>query len=224
MLYFLSFAFSDKKSNLMDKTTKIKKVLTKYVPNETEDYLVSLFALYPVSFKIVAPRKTKLGDFRIISSTSIPQITVNGDLNEFAFLVTTIHEFAHLKTWMEHKNRVKPHGTEWKKNFIQLMLPIIELKILPKDVEIALINSFANMKASSCSDIQLNRTLKKYDKFAESEVTLEKLPKYANFTLGVRAYKKGELRRTRYLCTDLHSGKQYLIHKLATVEKIENEQ
>ncbi|MCO5259217.1 MAG: sprT domain-containing protein [Crocinitomicaceae bacterium] len=202
----------------MEKSTKIKKVLTKYVPSNTEDYVASLFLLYPVSFKIVAPRKTKLGDFRAGRGETKSQITVNGNLNEYAFLVTTIHEFAHLKTWIEYKNSVKPHGDEWKRNFILLMEPIIEMKVMPKDIENALINSFVNMKASSCSDIQLNRVLKRYDSFTENEVTLEKLPKYANFTLGIRVFKKGELRRTRYLCTDINSGKQYLIHKLATVE------
>lgn len=207
----------------MEKVAKIKKVLCKYLPQETEDYVTSLFIDYAVHFKIVRPRKTKYGDFRILAHDKIPQITVNGDLNPYSFLVTTIHEFAHLKTWLEYKNRAKPHGEEWKKNFIYLMLPIIEKRILPKDVEQALLNSFTNMKASSCTDIQLNRTLKKYDQYSINEVHLEKLPKYANFTLGIRIFKKGELRRTRYLCTDVTTGKQYLIHKLATVELIENE-
>lgn len=203
--------------------TKIAAILRRYLPEGADNYIVSLFSSYPVSFKIVKPRKTKYGDFRISANQERPQITINGDLNPFAFLVTTVHEFAHLKTWMEYKNKVKPHGEEWKRNFIELMHPVIKMGILPKDVEQALLNSFMNMKASSCTDIQLQRVLKKYDVFSSKEILLEKLPKYATFALDTTVFKKGELRRTRFLCTEVNTGKQYLIYKLATVEQIQNE-
>ncbi len=207
----------------MEKRTKIATILKKYLPEGTDNYVVSLFSDYPVSFKIVRPRKSRHGDFRISSGQLKPQITVNGDLNPFAFLVTTVHEFAHLKTWLEHKNSVKPHGEEWKRNFIRLMHPVIEMNILPKDLEQALLNSFSNMKASSCTDIQLQRVLKKYDDFSSQEILLEKLPKYATFVLDKKVFRKEDLRRTRYLCTELDTGKKYLIYKLATVEQIQNE-
>lgn len=207
----------------MKKVTKIATVLNKYLPEDTVNYVVTLFVDYPVSFKIVRPRKTKQGDFRAPVDGGQPQITINGNLNSFAFLVTTVHEFAHLKTWLEYKNKVKPHGEEWKRNFIQLMHPLIKMGILPKDIEQALLNSFMNMKASSCTDIQLQRILKKYDVFASREILLEKLPKYATFVLDAKVFEKGELRRTRFLCTEINTGKQYLIYKLATVEQVKNE-
>lgn len=210
--------------NLLDKATKIANVLKKYVPEGTENYIVSLFMDYPVSFKIVKPRKSKLGDFRSPFQGSSPQITINGNLNTYSFLITTVHEFAHLKTWMEYKNSVKPHGTEWKSNFVQLMHPIVKMAILPRDIEQALLNSFSNMKASSCTDIQLQRVLKKYDYFAYEEILLEKLPKYATFVLDKKVFRKEDLRRTRYMCTELSTGKKYLIYKLATVEEVKNEQ
>lgn len=208
----------------MEKRSKIETILKKYLPEGTDNYVVSLFSQYPVLFKIVRPRKTKYGDFRIAPNESLPQITVNGNLNRFAFLVTTIHEFSHLKTWMEYGNKVKPHGEEWKRNFIDLMLPVIKMNSLPKDVEQALLNSFSNMKASSCTDIQLQRALKKYDDWSSGEILLEKLPKYATFALDKKVFRKEDLRRTRYLCTELNTGKKYLIYKLATVEQIQYEQ
>ncbi len=206
----------------METTAKIKTILKKYLPEGTEDYIVSLFVSFSVSFKIVKPRSTKLGDFRV-NGLEQPQITVNGDLNPYSFLVTTVHEFAHLKTWIEHGRSVKPHGNEWKKNFIELMYPVIQKNCLPKDIEQALLNSFMNVKASSCSDVQLNRVLKKYDVNETNGILLEQLPKNTIFVLNNKAFKKGELRRTRYMCTELTSGKQYLVYKLATVERIENE-
>lgn len=208
----------------MKKVTKIAVVLEKYLPEGTIDYIVTLFSDYPVSFRIVKPRKTKQGDFRVSYNDERPQITVNGDLNPYAFLITTVHEFAHLKTWMEYKNRAKPHGTEWKNNFITLMHPLIKMDVLPREIEQALLNSFMNMKASSCTDIQLQRILKKYDVFSSHEILLEKLPKYATFALGEKVFEKGELRRTRFLCKEVNTGKQYLIYKLATVEQVQNEE
>ena len=53
-----------------------------------------------------------------------------------------------------------------------------------------------------------------------AEILLEKLPKYATFALDTKVFTKGELRRTRFLCTEVDTGKQYLIYKLATVEHI----
>jgi len=204
----------------LDKTSKIIDVLKKYVPEGTEDYLYSLFKTYPVKFKIVSPRRSKLGDFRSPIGAEKPQITINGDLNKYSFLVTTVHEFAHLKTWMEHKNQVKPHGIEWKQNFVDLMFPIIQKGLLPRDVEQGLLNSFMNMKASSCTDVQLHRVLKQYDELGPNQFLLEKLPKYATFALESKIFQKGDLRRTRYLCTEVRTNRKFLINKLAVVEQV----
>lgn len=193
--------------------------MIKYLPEGTENYIVSLFEKFPVSFKIVKPRKSKLGDFRVGNRHEKPQITINGNLNKYSFLITTVHEFAHLKTWIEYKNSVNPHGQEWKRNFITLMFPLVEMNLLPKDIEQGLLTSFTNMKASSCTDIQLQRILKNYDDYSGNEIILEKLPKYATFVLDAKVFEKGELRRTRFLCTEKKTGKQYLIYKLATVEQ-----
>jgi hypothetical protein len=44
---------------------------------------------------------------------------------------------------------------------------------------------------------------------------------HSHFSLNGKVFKKGNLRRSRYLCTDL-AGKQFLVHALATIEIIEN--
>lgn len=200
----------------------IKDVLIKYLPEGTENVVMSYFEQYKVRFKIVKPRKTKLGDFRVSPDSIIPEITVNGNLNKYSFLITTVHEFAHLKTYLEHKFRVSPHGKEWKDNFIQLMLPIIDLKVLPADITNALIQSFVNVKASSCTDVKLHRVLKNYDDFNSNEILLEELSKNSTFVLGNQVFQKGNLRRTRYLCEEIGTQKKYLINALAIVKLAEN--
>ncbi len=200
----------------------IKDVLIKYLPEGTENVVISYFEQYKVRFKIVKPRKTKLGDFRVSPDSIIPEITVNGNLNKYSFLITTVHEFAHLKTYLEHKFRVSPHGKEWKDNFIQLMLPIIDLKVLPADITNALIQSFVNVKASSCTDVKLHRVLKNYDDFNSNEILLEELSKNSTFVLGNQVFQKGNLRRTRYLCEEIGTQKKYLINALAIVKLAKN--
>ena len=59
------------------------------------------------------------------------KITVNGDLNPYSFLITTIHEFAHLVTFEEYQGRVKPHGKEWQLTYSKMLYPVIEDGGLP---------------------------------------------------------------------------------------------
>lgn len=198
-----------------------KEILSRYLPEGTIDPLMIYFSKYKVRFKIVKPRSTKLGDFRVRSKGETPEITVNGNLNPYSFLITTVHEFAHLKTYLEHSFRVSPHGNEWKQNFVALMFPFVELNILPKDIETALLKSFVNVKASSCTDIHLQRVLKSYDTIDSNEIILEQISKNSTFALQDKVFRKGVLRRTRFLCEELATGKNYLINALATVKPIE---
>jgi len=202
----------------MDKETKTKitTILENYLPPNTIDHLLPLFEVHPVLFKIVRPRKGKLGDFRISKGRQL-QITVNNNLNPYAFLITTVHEFAHLLTWIQYGRKVKDHGREWKENFIRLMQPILQQNSLPSDIQQALNSSLTNVKASSCTDIQLMRTLQKYDPNEQATVALENLPKDAIFALNEKMFRKEHLRRTRYMCTELQTNKRYLIHRLARV-------
>lgn len=199
----------------------IEDYLRKYIPEPFIPYVSTLFIKYPVKFKIVPPRKTKLGDYRYLGPNSKPQITVNGDLNPYSFLITTIHEFAHLVTFEKHGMKVQAHGTEWKEIFKSMLLPVIDTKELPKDIEQALLVSLTNVKASSCSDMNLSRTLAKYNNQLKDEIHLEQIPKNSNFVLNGRTFKKGVLRRTRFMCEEVTSGKNYLINALAAVQLLE---
>ena len=58
--------------------------------------------------------------------------------------------------------------------------------------------------------------LRKFDA-QKKGVPLEQIDPGAQFELNKKSFKKGKLRRTRYLCSELHTGKAYLIHALAEV-------
>ncbi len=211
----------------MAKSTTLElhqNVLKKYIPNEFVEYTVNLILRHPLEFRIVPPRKTKLGDFRYGPALERPKITINGNLNPYSFLITTLHELAHYYVHLEYGGRIKAHGKEWQQKYSKLIYPIIETGHLPKDVENALLQSLVNVKASSCTDLNLYRVLKQYNEGNHIVLHLEDLAENEDFILNGKFFKKGKLRRKRYLCTELRTRKQYLVSAIAEVEKIENDE
>ncbi|TKC13307.1 SprT family zinc-dependent metalloprotease [Pedobacter polaris] len=172
---------------------------------------------FQCEFKISKNRTTKLGDYRHPFKDKGHKISVNNDLNQYAFLVTTVHEFAHLLTWNDHKNKAKPHGIEWKNNFKRMMNPFFEIQVFPPDIHQTIIKYLNNPAASSCTDLTLARALKKYDiNLATNRI--EELPLNTVFTLkDGRKFKKGERIRKRYRCVCLDNGNIYLFNPLAEV-------
>jgi len=209
---------------MLSKKEQYRKILERYLPDEFVDVVVDLLDKNPVVFKVVKPRKTKLGDFRWKATNGKPQITINGDLNQYSFLITTLHEFAHLITYNDFGNRVPPHGSEWKMAYTKLLLPVIDSGWLPIELSDSLTYSITRMKASSCTDVQLQRVLLSFNKQDDRFVVLETLEKNSTFALNGRTFQKGVLRRTRYLCIELHSKRQFLVNALAQVERIEHEE
>jgi SprT protein len=200
----------------MDKVT----LLAKYLPEGTAPIIGRWIDYYQCEFKISRNRSTKYGDYRSPFKDSGHRISVNYDLNPYAFLVTTVHEFAHLLTWNEHKRKAKPHGSEWKANFKKMMRPFFDAHSFPHDVQRAIISYLENPSASSCSDLNLFRVLRSYDSKPEgqSSVAVEKLPESSLFAMkNGRIFRKEIRIRKRYRCVEVKSGLVYLFSPLAEV-------
>lgn len=192
-------------------------VLSKYLPAEAAPVIAKWIDYFKCEFKISRNRNTKFGDFRPPQKGHHHRISVNYDLNPYAFLVTSVHEFAHLLTWDQHKGRVKPHGQEWKNNFKRMMGPFFEKGVFPPDLHHVILRYLENPAASSCSDMDLFRALKKYDK-ASGAATVESLPLNTLFMLkDGRTFRKENLRRKRYTCLEVDTGRIYLFSPLAEV-------
>lgn len=173
-------------------------------------------------FKISRSRSSKLGDYRAPFRGSPHRISVNYDLNPYSFLITTIHEFAHLQTWNKHQHRVRPHGTEWKNHFKQLMDPFLKLSIFPADIKQAILNYMENPAASSCTDLHLFRTLKAYDTAKSSALTVESLEDGHYFALkNGRSFQRIGKIRKRYKCMELSTRRIYLFNPIAEVFPLE---
>ena len=192
------------------------KTLGSKLPEGTAPIIVEWIIELKVHFVISKPRKTKLGDFRVGRNGGAHRISVNADLNPYAFLITTVHEFAHLGCYLKHGARVLPHGKEWKTIYTSMLLPFVEKEVFPDDLTAALRKHLAKPTASSCSCPELNPVLALYN--GETGEELRSLTSGDTFAFKDVAYRYIKLRRTRVLCERLSDGRRYLISKMARVE------
>lgn len=200
------------------------KQLSQYMPAEAAPIISEWMNDTKCRFKITRSRSSKLGDYRSPYRNQPHQITINHDLNPYSFLITTVHEFAHLRTWEIHKNKVKPHGQEWKSHFKGLMEAFIRLDIFPYDIRLALIKYMDNPAASSCTDLNLYKTLKKYDNQDRGIITVDTLEEQSYFRLpNGRVFQKQEKLRKRYKCLEVSSKRIYLFHPIAEVIPLEGD-
>lgn len=194
-----------------------ERILSQYMPAAAVPIIAKWIDYFQCEFKISKGRATKLGDYRHPFQGAGHKISVNNNLNIYQFLVTTVHEFAHLLTWNDYKNKVKPHGEEWKYNFKRMMAPFLAQDVFPEDVKKAVVNYLDNPSAASCTDLKLSRALKKYDPGMDIS-RLEEIPLHAVFSIkDGRRFKKGERLRKRYRCVCLDNGNIYLFNPLAEV-------
>ena len=192
------------------------KTLSNYIKPEAAAIIAPWVIKYNVSLKISSPRKTKLGDYRAPFNGKGHRISINSNLNPHSFLITLIHEFAHLATYVHAGPRVKAHGSEWKNWFKKLMFPFLEKNMFPEDVTQALIIHFKNPPAASCTDERLQKVLHRYN---EHQPTLVKdIPFNTPFILkSGKQMVKLKLLRKRFLCKDIHSSRMYTVSGLMEV-------
>ena len=187
------------------------------IPATSQSQIVNLITNENVDVKVKRERKTRHGDYKILPDGQ-HQITVNSNLNPYRFLITLIHEIAHLKAYKIYGNGIKPHGREWKQNFQHLMLPFLRPEIFPSEILPLLANHFKNPKASSDTDTNLAFALKQYDAPNDKSFVFE-VPEGVTFKLyNGRIFKRGIKRRKRYECVEINSGKVYLFNPNAEVE------
>ncbi len=191
--------------------------LKKYLPEKSVASVESLLKNYKVNLKIVNERQTKHGDYRPLPNGG-HQITVNANLNPYRFLITLIHEIAHLLVFINHRRQVKPHGIEWKLTFQKLMLPLIHPSIFPKQLLPLIAEHFKNPKASSDTDANLSIALKAFDRQTNKSYIFE-VPTGAHFcTNNGKVFIKGQKLRKRYKCKELSTGRIYVFQPNAEVE------
>ncbi|TAF46581.1 MAG: sprT domain-containing protein [Sphingobacteriales bacterium] len=196
-------------------------ILEKYIPEAAAPCIAQWINDYKCQFKISRSRSTKLGDYTPPQQGKGHKISVNHNLNKYAFLVTTVHEFAHLHTWNQHQNKVPPHGAEWKANFKTLMHPFFVLDVFPPDLKKVIVQYLQNPAASSCSDISLLKALNQHNINEQPVFTVESLPLNSLFEFKPgKVFKKTERVRKRYKCIEVSTNLVYLFSPLAEVKPL----
>src|SRR6201994_2424118 len=202
----------------MDKNEAPLDYLRRWIPGEAAPLILEYLNHYRVHLTITRERKSVLGDYRHATRDQNHRISVNGNLNPWSFLITLIHELAHLVTFMEFGNRVQSHGKEWKGVYRRLLEDFIRLNVFPKDILAALKQSLHDLPASSCADEGLMRILRRYDRDADGSVLVEQIPEGECFRLeDKRVFRKGKKLRKRFQCVELATGKLYLFSPIYEV-------
>lgn len=197
----------------------MKEILGKYIPDQAVEPVFELIKALGIHLKIVDERVTRHGDYRRLADGG-HQITVNTNLNTYRFLITLIHEIAHLVAFQKYGARIKPHGKEWKYTFQNLMLPFIRPEIFPKQILPVIANHFKNPKASSDTDAKLSLALKEFDPSNDKNYIFE-IPEGSYFKIyNGKIFKKGARRVKRYECIETATGRIYLFQPNAEVELI----
>ncbi|QYS90242.1 SprT-like domain-containing protein [Flavobacterium covae] len=199
----------------------MQDILYKYLPEKAVSMCFELIKTNRVHLKIVNERVTRHGDYRR-EANGRHVITVNYSQNEYRFLITLIHEIAHLVAFEKYGRNIKPHGEEWKYTFQKLMIPFICPEIFPHSLLSLVARHFRNPKASSDTDATLALALKQFDPENDKYYVFE-IPFGSVFKIhNGRIFKKIALRTKRFECLELSSGKTYLFNPNAEVELLPN--
>ena len=189
-----------------------------FVPPKSVQLLQCWIDDLNVKVVISSPRKTKLGDFKVKNQKMV--ISVNNNLNPYSFLITFTHELAHAFVFKKHKNKVLPHGVSWKLTFKSMLLNFLSPEFFPDDVLKVLSKHIINPKASTFSDLELVKVLRKYDN--QSLLTISDIEEGSKFSLtNGKTFLKGKQLRKRFRCLEQKTNRVYLFHPFAEVSAVE---
>lgn len=195
--------------------------LNNFLPPGTFDAVLHYLHFYKIHLTVSRQRKTVLGDYRHRTTIQNHRISINGNLNPFSFLITLLHEVAHLLAFEQYGNRIAAHGNEWKNIYAGLLKQFLEHRVFPADIESELLQSLKNPAASSCAEDDLIRVLRKYDANTNGYKLVEEIHLNGLFRLDDgRIFKRGEKQRKRFKCIEVKTGKVYLFSPVYEVEEV----
>jgi hypothetical protein len=197
------------------------EALKAYLPDGSFELVMPLITHHKVHLTISRQRQTKLGDYRNAYGNKNHRISVNGNLNKYSFLITLLHELAHLLAYEQFGNRIQPHGTEWKRTYAMVLKDFLVKQLFPADIAKELHATLHNPAASSCAEDGLQRILNRYDTKRPGIKLVEQLVTGQQFRIpGGRVFVKGEVIRKRIKCFELPAMKPYLFSPLYEVMEL----
>lgn len=200
--------------------TELTRRLEARIPASTVAFVVDLLLCQPVQVIVTPPRRTRLGSYMApLPSRPWHRITVNADLNPFAFLVTLLHEIAHMQAFRAASRRIAPHGREWKRAFGKLLSELVRDPALPSDFTAVINDMLADPRASSCGDPALTAVLSRYDAQSNPQPRVDELPVGSTFRLGSgRVFRHKRRLRTWHLCEEVHTRQTFRVRGSSRAE------
>ncbi|MBS1615356.1 MAG: hypothetical protein JST06_04475 [Bacteroidetes bacterium] len=195
--------------------------LAPFLPPHSFEALEHYFCDFKIYLTLTKHRNSLHGDYRAPDDRHpYHRISVNATLNPYSFLITLVHELAHLLTTVQHGLNVPSHGPEWKAEFRQALLPFLGKDFFPSEVEVALQAYLKNPAASTCGDPHLYMALARYDAPDPKKKHVWELAPGALFELQGKRFQKLEQLRSRSRCKELDNGKIYFVQGVAIVTEL----
>lgn len=200
---------------------KYRRILSNHLPDKVVDWVYDYLNLHKVHFHITRERQSKLGDYRW-SQPRHPfhEISINGDLNPYYFFWVFLHEAAHLETHLKY-NSVQPHGHEWQEEYRRLLAA--HAAAFPPEVQPLIAKYIHRRPLSHPLQRQVEEALRRFDPGYNPDnapLHLDDLQVGDRFRLERRPdrlFEALEKRRTRWLCREIPSGRQYLVDGAAHI-------
>ncbi len=196
------------------------QALAKFLPEGSFAQVVQYLHHYKVHLTVTKERKSVLGDYRHAGWGGNHRISINGNLNKYEFLITLLHELAHLLTFEQYRNKVDAHGREWKSQYGVLLVDFVQQKYFPADIEHALRKSINNPSATANGETDLLLVLRKYDLGKkEGYIPVNDVPEGSLFQMeNGKIFRKGARRRKRFECIEVKTGLHYSFNPITEVK------
>ena len=211
---------------IMTREEEYKTILARYLPLTAVEPIYKFVSENGVRFKIAPSRTSKLGDYRRPTPQHpYHEISVNGDLPKYFFLMVLLHEMAHLKTNQAFGRGVQPHGHEWQAQYRNLLVEYFNAGHFPADTYPLFKKYTSHIPLNRAAGDALEQAMKRYGLPEDdvSHITLSELPLGSSFRLKNkpdRLFTVIEKRRTRFLCEEMRNHQRYLVSGAAEVINI----
>lgn len=203
--------------------------LTPYVPQAALPMVVPELVKHKVRLVVSQARKSKYGDYRTNHRGHKHQISVNGNLNKYAFLETLLHELAHLLVAEQYGRTVQAHGTEWQNSYRAVLMPFLDAHVFPSDIETVIRHHTQKITIGACDSPEMTKVFRQYDPLKTGKaallVAIETLAYHSCFAnKDNKVFVKCELLRKKYKCIEVATGNVWLFGGVVEVTPIDPDQ
>lgn len=187
------------------------ELLSQRLGDNIGGYICSIAKSLDVSIQSMRKSSERLGVFRYDSRNGICRIAVRWDIEDELLLLVLCHELGHAMVWRAYGRKAKPHGKEWKFSVKQILGPAIALfqfsGYWENYAQLLMLNPRATYKTYEIRSLESNTLF------------VKDISPNSIFVFKNKSFKKGPLRRTRFLCECCTNRRQYAFDAYVSVSQ-----